>query len=77
MRTEELRVEWAAGEGSQLRSVMAALGRPTRIVRGKVWNCKRLGARVGRDWCAMKPCACDAFFGAARQLRGKSAASWR
>ncbi|KAG1677161.1 hypothetical protein FOA52_000967 [Chlamydomonas sp. UWO 241] len=36
MRTaEELNAEWSAGEGGRLCSVMAALGRPVRIVRGK------------------------------------------
>jgi glycyl-tRNA synthetase beta subunit len=32
---EQLRQEWEQGEGGRLRSVMAALSRPTRIVRGK------------------------------------------
>lgn len=30
-----LSAEWAQGEGGRLRTVMAALARPTRIVRGK------------------------------------------
>eukprot|EP00798_Chlamydomonas_sp_ICE-L_P032510 gene32510-17216_t len=35
LTAEELKVEWEAGEDSSLRRAIAALGRPTRIVRGK------------------------------------------